>query len=349
VTYAVAAQGVGNTYQWLFNGVPLSGATSARLVLQGASSGNAGVYTCLVTNAVGTSASTEASLAISPTSNPGRLINLSVLQTTSAAGPILTVGFVTGGPGTNGSQNLLIRAIGPSLTAFGLSGLMPDPELTLFSGTVAINSNDNWGSPPGNQAAVTAADLLTFAFPLTNPASDDAALVTSLASQGYSVQVTGNSQTPGTVLAEIYDATAAGAYLGTSSHLINLSTSSQVTAGASLTEGFVVGGNTSKTVLLRAIGPALASFGVAGTMPDPKVTLHTTVSGQDVVLATNAGWGGDPQIAAISTAVSAFALSDPASADSVLLVTLPPGSYSAVASSVSGTAGVVLVEAYEVP
>ena len=84
-------------------------------------------------------------------------------------------------------------------------------------------------------------------------------------------------------------------------------------------------------------------------MPDPQLLLHATVSGADTVLAANAGWGGDPQISAASNSVLAFPLTDPTSKDSVLLITLIPGSYTAVASSVGGAPGAVLIEVYEVP
>jgi hypothetical protein len=81
-------------------------------------------------------------------------------------------------------------------------------------------------------------------------------------------------------------------------------------------------------------------------MPDPQLTLY---SSQNTVLASNAGWGGNPLISQLDTAVFAFALTNGASADSALVITLPPGAYTAVGSSVSGTAGVALVEVYEVP
>jgi hypothetical protein len=84
-------------------------------------------------------------------------------------------------------------------------------------------------------------------------------------------------------------------------------------------------------------------------MPDPQIALHTTVNGADTVLASNAGWGGDPQITAVDNSVGAFGLSSATSKDSVVLMTLPPGAYTAVASSVSGAAGLALVEVYEVP
>ena len=118
--------------------------------------------------------SLAATLGVTPTTNVGRLINLSV-NTTAGKSQVLTVGFVTGGSGTVGSQNLLIRATGPALAAFGVPNTLVDPTLSVLSGPTVVASNDNWGTPATNQAAVTAADNVTGAFPLSNPASLDAA------------------------------------------------------------------------------------------------------------------------------------------------------------------------------
>jgi len=278
------------------------------------------------------------------------LVNLSV-STTAGKSQLLTVGFVTGGSGTSGSQNLLIRATGPALGAFGVSGFLADPTLTVLAGQTVVASNDNWGTPVSNQLAVTTADNATGAFALTNSASLDAALVTALApvSGGYTVQVSGNTAASGTTLAEIYDDTAANAYTPSTPRLINISSNNLIAANGSMTAGFVVGGATAKTVLIRADGPALAAFGVSNVMPDPQLALHTTVNGQDEILATNSGWGGDPQLTTVGNSVGAFALTNPSSKDSVILTTLAPGTYTAVASSTSGAAGVALIEIYEIP
>ena len=74
----------------------------------------------------------------------------------------MTVGFNSGGVGTSGSQTLLIRASGPALTTYGVSGVLPNPVLTLYNtaGAVVI-SNSGWASTPGNEAAVLAADSAT--------------------------------------------------------------------------------------------------------------------------------------------------------------------------------------------
>ena len=337
------------SYQWDLNGAPIPGATDKYLLVSNVSSAAAGSYTCVVTDANGhSSVSFSATLTVVSTTNIGRLINLSALSQ-AGKNQILTVGFLTGGSGTSGVQNLLVRATGPALAAFEVPNVLTDPTLAVFSGQTMVAANDNWGAPATNQAAVTAADSATLAFPLTNPSSLDAALVTSLAPGAYTAQISGNGAATGTALAEVYDDTPAGAYTPSTTRLINLSANNQIAPNGSLTAGFVIGGATGKTVLIRATGPALAALGVSGAMPDPQIALHTLINGQDTVLASNVGWSGDPQITAEDAAVWAFPLTNPASNDSALLVTLAPGAYTAVASSVSGTAGVVLVEVYDVP
>jgi len=293
-------------------------------------------------------------LTVQATANPGRLGNLSVLTEAGNGSKPLTVGFEVGGAGTGGTQTLLLRGDGPLLAGapFNQTGTLADPVIQLFaqgSGTV-LATNDNWGS---NQAAVTAAEANTYAFPLA-AGSLDAAMVSTLASGSYSVQVTGNPNGAGSglALAEVYDDTASGAYSPSTPRLINLSSLAQVNAGAggNLTAGFVIGGTTSKTVLIRAWGPALtpAPFSVAGAMPDPQLQVYSTASG-DLLLASNAGWGGDPQIAAAASAVYAYAWSNPNSADSAVLITLAPGSYTAQVSSLSAVGGTALVEVFEDP
>jgi beta-glucanase (GH16 family) len=142
-------------------------------------------------------------------------------------------------------------------------------------------------------------------------------------------------------------AQAAALASASDSRLLNISSRGLVGTGAnSLIAGFVVGGSTPKTVLVRASGPALAAspFNVPGTLPDPQLQLYSG----GAVLASNDGWGGSAPIIAAAAAVGAFAWSDPSSNDSALLMTLPPGAYTAVVSGASGDTGVSLVEVYDV-
>jgi hypothetical protein len=101
-------------------------------------------------------------------------------------------------------------------------------------------------------------------------------------------------------------------------------------------------------VLIRAVGPTLSTFNVAGVLAQPTLTV---VDSSGNTVATNTGWSTNANAAAIASeasTVGAFAL--PAgSADSALLLTLAPGSYTAIVSGVGGTSGVALVEAYLAP
>ena len=201
----------------------------------------------MATNSAG-SASSSASLVLSSSANPGRLINLSASALTGPGPQLLTVGFVSGGQGTSGSQNLLIRAIGPALQGFGVSGILTDPTLTVLSGQLVVATNSGWATTSSNQAAVAAADTATFAFALANPASFDSALVASLPEGGYTAQVGSRTGGSGIALGEIYDDTLSPG--PNSPRLLNVSCRQQVLSGGILTLGFTVGGSTAKTPFL---------------------------------------------------------------------------------------------------
>ena len=251
-------------------------------------------------------------------------------------------GFVIGGQATQGLQNVLIRASGPALAQFGLSGLLEDPSVLLDSPDFGdIDSNADWGGNPDIANAAAAVG----AFAWTDPDSIDAALDEVLSPGAYTAQVSGTSGDSGLSLVEIYDATPPGSYVPTTPRLINISARAQVGTGSNvLIAGFVIGGSTAKTVLIRASGPALGQFGLTGTLQDPTLELV----GSAGVIATNGTWGGQAEIAAAAAGVGAFAWSDPASRDAAILITLPPGSYTAVLSGAGGDSGLALIEIYDV-
>ena len=329
------------TYQWMLNGAPVSGATGPILLIPNAAAAP-GSYTCVATNPAGSTTSSAATVAIDNTADIGRLVNISCRATVGTQANILIAGFVVGGAGTSGAEPLLLRGSGPALIPFGVLGTLPDPQLQLYSGPTLLGTNDAWGG--GAQIASTAAAVGAFAW--NSPASHDAALLEKLSAGAYTAQVAGESGDTGVALAEVYDATPAGAYTAAAARIVNISARVQVgTGGDILIAGFAIGGSTSRTVLVRASGPALVPFGVPGTLPDPLLQLY---SGSTVILS-NKGWGGNPQIASAASSVGAFQWSSPMSADSALLVTLPPGAYTAQVSGASGDTGVALVEVYEVP
>jgi hypothetical protein len=354
-TVALSASATNSpTYQWYFDDSPLSnnivisGATDAILLISGATSANAGTYTCVATNASGSSTSSAATLSVVSTADPGRLINISCRAQVGTGGSVMIAGFAIGGAGTSGSQSVLIRGSGPALTAFGLAGVLADPLLTLTDVGVTPNvpmaTNQGWGGSPAIASAASAAG----AFPW-NTSSVDSALLETLPETNYTAEVSGASNDTGVALVEVYDATPKGTYTPASARLTNLSARVQVGSGAGeVFAGFVIRGSTSMTVLIRATGPTLAAFGLTGVLPDPALTLNDLGVTPNVVLAANTVWSGDPTIMAVAHSVGAFGW-DSGSADSALLVTLPPGNYTAGVEGTSGDGGLALVEIYEVP
>jgi len=122
------------------------------------------------------------------------------------------------------------------------------------------------------------------------------------------------------------------------------------TGGSILIGGFLIGGSEPSQLLIRAVGPSLAPFGVSGTLSQPVLSVYD--SGGNLI-AVNVGWSNGSSDAAVAVANAgaasgAFPLT-PGSADSAVLVTLSPGQYTAQVSGVDGSAGIALVEVYQVP
>jgi len=357
VAFSAVAAGSSPAYQWLFNGDPLqngardgasvSGADGPRLVIKGATAANSGSYSCVAASFGNSVTSSTATLAVDTPTDPGRLVDISCRSDVGSGGGALIIGFVVGGQGTSGSEPLLVRASGPALASFGVPGNLPDPDLQLFGLDGVLATNSGWA---GNSKIASTASMVG-AFPWNSGSSLDSALEETLAAGPFSAVISGASGDSGIALGEIYDATPAGARLPTTPRLVNLSGRAQVGTGANvLVAGFVIGGTTSETLLIRGSGPALAQFGISGALADPLLQLNRdNGDGTSTPIGSNAGWNGDSQIAATGASVGAFSWDASATADSALLVTLPPGAYTAEISGASGDTGVSLIEIYEVP
>ncbi len=273
--------------------------------------------------------------------NPARLINLSVLTDVAAAGDKFTLGYVVGGNGTSGPKPLVIRAAGPSLGAFGVPGTLDDPKLETFTDSTKTGDNNDWGG----SATISDAMASVGAFPFAAPNSKDAAVLAQISTRANSVVVSANNGTStGTVLAEVYDATAANAYSSATPRLINVSVNKHI--GNGLTMGFVVGGTGARNILIRAIGPTLGDFGVGGVVTNPRLELFQT--SPKASIGSNDDWGGAPALVEAFRQVGAFPL-PLTSKDAAILIPLTPGNYSVVVNGVGNTTGVALVEVYEVP
>ena len=277
-----------------------------------------------------------------------RLTNFSARARVSPGG-VLLMGFAING---SAPRTVLLRAAGPSLTAFGVNGVLAGPRLQLLdsAGTV-VGGNSGWGSTPANLAAVTAADTRTGAFPFSASTSADAAMVVTLPPGTYSMLVFDNAGTGGITLAEIYDAGDST----NASQIVNLSIRGNVNPGeGAFLSGFVLTGNAAQSVLVRGDGPSLTQFGVPGALADPVVSVF---NGTGQLLDVNDNWsqttGG--VLSASSLVLQAAARSAGAyplvvgSADSALALTLVPGTYTVQVTSATTATGAALIEIYQLP
>jgi sugar lactone lactonase YvrE len=352
VSFSVVVTGTpAPTLQWLKNGTPLangptaggsslSGATTATLTISNVVAADGGAYSIRATNSAGSVTSASATLTVSAPLATSRIINLSILTSIDASSPDFTMGYVVGGAGTSGAKPLVIRAAGPSLGALNVPGTLDNPKMELFAGTTKTGENDDWGGSSQLAAAMAAVG----AFPYTGPTSRDAAVATAISSRDNSVKVSAVCVGTGLVIAEVYDATPESSFTATTPRLINVSVLKEF--GTGFTAGFVIRGQTSKTVLIRAVGPGLANVGLtSGFVADPQLVLFGANSTQ---IDQNNDWGGTPALVAAFNAVGAFQL--PAnSRDAALVATLQPGDYTVQVSGVGGGTGLGIVEVYDVP
>lgn len=273
--------------------------------------------------------------ATPPAGPAARLVNVSVRAELGSGAETLIPGLVLEG----GALEVVVRAVGPALRSFGLAEWADDPSFTVTAADgSALAANDNWGTS-AQAARMPALFRRVGAFALEAGARD-AAWAGALPRGATTVPVLpGSARGAGVV--EIY-AAADGP-----GRLRNLACRGLVggTAGE-MTAGFVIAGEGAKRVLVRAAGPALAAFGVAGVLADPSLVLMRAAAGPTPAteIAANDDWPA--ALGADAARAGAFAFA-PGSRDAGLVVTLAPGAYTARVRAPVGAAGVALVELYD--
>ena len=234
-------------------------------------------------------------------------------------------GFVITG---TDSKTVVLRALGPSLSDFGVSNVLSDPVLSLYNSSRAlIATNDNWQSDPQN------ADVRKNGLAPDNLL--ESATLRSLPPGAYTVIVRGKNLATGIGLVELYDLSPLS-----NSKLKNMSTRGSVgTLDNVLISGFTVGDVGSTTVIVRALGPSLARFALSGVLSDPMLTIFDSTG---TAIASNDNWRDD--VNAID--VQRNSLSPPNERESALVLHLPAGEYTAVVSGANGSPGIGLAEVY---
>ena len=239
----------------------------------------------------------------------------------------------------------LIRGAGPALQPYGVGQFLPNPALNVYGvGAHLIGNNDNWGGTPEIRNAALAVGAFPFAAD-----SHDAALLQTFGTGNTTIQLIDQTGASGVGVLEIYRLESSPPVPG---EILNLSLRARTAPGERVaTAGFVIADpqnfGRSARLVIRAVGPALAGYGVASPLPDPVLTLYRS---DGTIAAQNDNWSAGSGVGDLTAAMSqvgAFALPQ-GSRDAALLLDLPAGVYSVQASGAAGTlsTGVVLIETY---
>ncbi|HKP02324.1 MAG TPA: alkaline phosphatase family protein [Chthoniobacterales bacterium] len=259
-----------------------------------------------------------------------RAVNLSTRMKILTGDNVGIGGFIITGTGT---KHVLIRALGPSLSQFGVPDPLADPVLELHgsSGFVAI-VNDNWKDDPVQSVLIEATGL--------QPTNDfESAIEARLDPGQYTAVASGKNNTTGVGLIEVYDLAA-----GDLSKLGNISTRAFVSTGNDIViAGFILGGNNSAPdrVIVRGIGPSLVSSGVTNPLSDP--TLELRDNNGSLLFANNDWQENSAQAKELINA----GLAPTNNLESAIAATLPPGLYTALLAGANNGTGVGLVEVYD--
>jgi plastocyanin/uncharacterized protein YggT (Ycf19 family) len=280
-----------------------------------------------------------------PTATPPStsiLANISTRSFVQTADNVMIGGFIVQG---TQPKRVIIRAIGPELTPFGVPNVLANPTLELHNGAGAlIGFNDNWQTTiiGGIITHDQVQEILNSGRAPTD--ARESAIIANLPAGNYTAIVRGLSSTTGVALVEVYDLSP-----DPDSILGNISTRSFVqTDDNVMIGGFIVQGTQPKMVIIRAIGPELTPFGVPNVLANPTLELH---NGSGALIAFNDNWqttviGGiitHDQVQEILN--SGRAPTD--ARESAIIANLPAGNYTAIVRGVSNTTGVALVEVYD--
>jgi len=260
--------------------------------------------------------------------SPPRLFNISTRGDVLTGDDVMIGGFVIGG---TTPKTVAIVATGPALASAGIANALADPTLTLVrsSDSAVLATNDNWQDAP-NAAAIQSSGFA--------PAdARESAILMTLPPGAYTAIVSGVNGTTGVGLVAVFEVDQPQVPLA------NISTRGRVLTGNDvLIAGLIVQGDSPQTVAITVAGPSLASAGIAQPLMNPTLTLVR--SSDQAVIAVNDDWQSASNADAIRA--SGFAPADPR--EPAILVTLPPGAYTAIVRGVNDTTGVAVVGAFAV-
>ncbi|MDQ6654880.1 MAG: matrixin family metalloprotease [Verrucomicrobiota bacterium] len=261
--------------------------------------------------------------APAPAPATSHLANISTRLRVGLNDDAMIGGFIVRG---TTAKKLILRAIGPSI-AQAIAGALTDPTLELYDGAGRLLAqNDNW------QSGTQVAEIVATGVAPTNPL--ESAIVATLQPGSYTAVVRGANGAQGIGLVEAYELDS------NATRLVNLSTRGRVGADQqAMIGGLIVTGTTSKKLIVRGIGPSVASI-IPGALTDPTLEIR---DGSGQLVGSNDNWGSSAQRQEIID--STVAPSNPL--ESAVVATLAPGSYTAIVRGVNNGTGVGLIEVYD--
>jgi hypothetical protein len=276
------------------------------------------------------------SFFVSESTGAAPLLNISGRVNVMTGDRVGIGGFIITG---SNPKKVVVRGIGPSLTAHGVPGALANPTLQLRSAGMLVAQNDDWKD--SQQEEIEATGLA--------PENDaESAIVATLNPGAYTAVLRGAGGTSGIGLIEIYDAGSTAptlpAGLATPARLGNLSTRAFVGTGDKVLIGGLIAGDTGTgqaKLLVRAIGPSLAGSGLNGVLADPTLNIYNA---HGMIIASNDEWRSDDE-----TAIEATGLAPSNDHEAAVLITVMPGDYTAIVRGKTGMTGLGLVEIFEVP
>jgi hypothetical protein len=256
---------------------------------------------------------------------PADLVNISTRMEVLTGTSVLIAGFII--TGTDNKQ-VLLRALGPTLAQFGVVGALADTTIELHNGAgTIIATNDNWKDT--QQAAIAATGKAP-------PNNLESAILITLAPGNYTVVVRGKNGTTGVGLVDVYDLNQA-----VNSSLTNISTRGFVDTGVNVMIGGLISSTGNVKVIVRALGPTLAQFGVQNVLADPTLELHDA---NGALVASNDNWQDTQKVA-----IQASGLAPPNANEPAIIITKPAGNGTAIVRGKNNTTGNALVEVYRLP
>jgi hypothetical protein len=260
----------------------------------------------------------------SPGPSPVQLVNVAGRLLVGTGNNVGIAGFIM--KSTGASKKVLIRAIGPSLSAAGIANPLQDPVLELHDSTGLVSVNDNWRSSQESEIQQSG---------LAPSDNRESVIIATLPPGNHTAIIKGAGNTTGVGIIEVYDLQTSVGQLG------NLSVRANVQTGDdALIAGIIIDAGDPQRVVFRAIGPELKSFGVPTALDDTVLEVRDT---NGLLIGANDNW----KDAGNAAELTATGLAPTIDTESAILTTLGPGRYTSIVRGANNTTGVGLAEAYK--